>query len=287
MKLIAIDLDGTLLSSNGTISAQNARALKEAQNQGIEVVIATGRSVDDAQQLLQKVDLDCPIIGSNGAEIYYDHQRLFHIPMDPFITKQILEFLDKKQLYFQVYTDQGIYTLPHFIHYLHEEISLLLEENPNFDPFILWKEAEPQTKQYGLSYIDDWEKLLTKEVVIHKLLIFSYYEQRLMEVKENFLDTPDITISSSGKRNMEINHKQANKGFALQKLTDHIGISLKETVVIGDNHNDLSMMHIAGYRIAMGNADPIIQQTCDFITETNNENGVALAINRILLKQIV
>ncbi|TFI48073.1 HAD-IIB family hydrolase, partial [Diaphorobacter sp. DS2] len=117
---------------------------------------------------------------------------------------------------------------------------------------------------------------------IYKLLAFSFEPDFLVSAKEDLLKLEGMAVSSSGDENLELTSVNAQKGIALEAFVKEKGISLLETMAIGDNYNDLSMFKRAGRSVAMGNADDIIKAQCDVVTSANEESGVAKAIWEVL-----
>jgi 5-amino-6-(5-phospho-D-ribitylamino)uracil phosphatase len=118
--------------------------------------------------------------------------------------------------------------------------------------------------------------------VFYKVLIFSLNQERLQEAAAQFAGISGITVTSSHPNNIEINHEQATKGEALVKLAAHYGIVLKDTVVFGDSHNDLSMFAVAGCRVAMGNAASELKEVSDIVTVSHEEDGVAVVLEELI-----
>ncbi|CKH87162.1 hydrolase [Streptococcus pneumoniae] len=122
MKLIAIDLDGTLLSGNKMISTENAKAIRACQEAGHVVAICTGRSIVDIERLLLEADLECPIIAENGALIYKDKKMMKRYPIQNMQALKIVEYLEENGLYYQLYTDKGVYVPEYGVESVRREI---------------------------------------------------------------------------------------------------------------------------------------------------------------------
>ena len=131
--------------------------------------------------------------------------------------------------------------------------------------------------------LDSYEELFEDDdQIIYKLLAFHFDPIVLSNVREELTKLEEVAISASGKENLEITSVHAQKGVALDKFTNARGISLSETMAVGDNYNDVSMFQVAGRAVAMGNAVEDIQRQCHFVTGTNEESGVAQAIRKAL-----
>ncbi|MGI2728163.1 MULTISPECIES: Cof-type HAD-IIB family hydrolase [Bacillus cereus group] len=278
MKLIAIDLDGTLLSKNKMISKENAEAIRKCQEEGHVVAICTGRSSVDIERLLQEVNLQCPIIAENGAVIYKDKTMLKRYAIQNEHALDIVEYLEEKGMYYQLYTDKGVYVPK----YGEENIRKEMEVIRNLDINISEEEVENIAALYlehtAFHSIESCKSIINKELYVHKFLPFSYDQQKLKRLKEKFQHNSELIISASYWHNLEINHCDAQKGNGLYTLAEYFNIPFENTVAIGDGLNDVSMMQKANVSIAMGNAVNELKAMCHYETLTNEEHGVAHAL---------
>ncbi|WP_066072913.1 Cof-type HAD-IIB family hydrolase [Neobacillus soli] len=282
-KCIASDMDGTLLNSTQKISTENKEAILKAQAQGIEFVVATGRSYQEAIYVLAEAGLSCPIICVNGAEVRSEQgEVLSATPISKQMARAAALKLSENDVYYEVYTDKGAYTVD-----MDKAISTLVDIVVSANPEVNVQEvriaAEARLSDGLVHKIDDYEALFANEnYQIYKLLAFSFDADRLAAANRALTEFEELAVSASGHENLEITNKQAQKGIALESFANAKGISLAETMAIGDNYNDVSMFEKAGRSVAMGNANYEIKSLCDHITDTNNENGVAKAILEVL-----
>ncbi|MFE8697782.1 Cof-type HAD-IIB family hydrolase [Cytobacillus sp. FJAT-53684] len=283
IKCIAIDMDGTLLTATQQITAENRAAIRRAQSQGIEVIIATGRSYTEASFVLDAAGLTCPMICANGAEIRSISKEIVaaHSLEKP-IAKQVAFIFEKQSLYFEVYTNKGTYTLDED-KAVSIMVDIFLSANPEADVNKVVKAAEKRVTEGLVHKVESYDLLFhDDEHQIYKLLAFSFEHGILTEAKKGLVKLEGLAISSSGEENLEITSVNAQKGIALEKFVQANGMELKDTMAIGDNYNDLSMFKRAGLSVAMGNADETIKAQCDKVTLTNEESGVAKAIEDVL-----
>jgi Cof subfamily protein (haloacid dehalogenase superfamily) len=283
IKCIATDMDGTLLNSRQKISEENKQAILKAQAQGIEVVVATGRSYQEARFVLKEAELDCPVIGVNGAEVRsIEGEVISTTPIDKHSARMAAEKLTEKDIYFEVYTDKGTFTTD-FQKAVSTLVDIVSSANPEVDREKIAAAAEVRVSEGLVFEIEDYELLFANpDHQIYKLLAFSVDSDRRQAAARSLEELADLAISSSGFDNIEITHKQAQKGIALEQFVKSRGIDLAETMAIGDNYNDVSMLERAGRAVAMGNAGFEIKSLCDVITDTNDENGVGKAILEVL-----
>lgn len=277
IKCIAIDMDGTLLNEEHQITKENVQAVKKAQEAGIEVVIATGRSYPEAITLLRDAGIICSVICVNGAEVRSVKGEItdFH-PLNKEAAKQTLDLLEKNDMYIEFFTSEGIFTCDIERGYSMFRKALLEAEKENMEEHL-------QERVNYIHNVDSFDLIFqNKDHHIYKLLAFSLDLDQIKEAGKQLEKIEEIAVSSSGKENLEINGISAQKGIALEAFTKEKGISLMDTMAIGDNYNDLSMFQRVGRAVAMGNADGTVKGQCHLVTLTNNESGVAKAINDVI-----
>jgi len=283
VKLIAIDLDGTLLNKGKYISKKNIEAIQSAKKNGMEVVIATGRADFDARNLLIDTDINPWIIGTNGATIHEPNGELFHsVPLDKQIAIDMLGLLEDENLYYEAFIDHKICAPKYGQEVLFHEIDQLTGQNVDMDMSLLKLEIEIQFGQSGFTFIESYKKLLEIEKDIYNILAISFNEEKLQRGWTKFSKIPDLTIVKSGNHNFHLQHEQASKGNALKILAQQLNVDLADTAAVGDNYNDLSMLQIAGRSAAMGNADQEIKDLCHEVTLANDKDGVAHFIQSLM-----
>ena len=281
-KLIAIDLDGTLLNEKSEISENNKQALLAAQAQGIEVVIATGRAHFDVQTIFKDTNMKTWIIGANGATIHRPNGELFHhLPMKHEDALESLNWLEQEGFYYEIFSNEAILTPQNGRERLTIEMDRVLSGNPNISVEELEQAINKQFSQTGFSYIDSHKEVSEMGIDIYNILAFSFDEAKLNRGWEQFKDHNDLTIVSSANHNFELEHKNASKGNALAILANKLGIHIADTAAVGDSFNDLSMLTTAGRSAAMGNAPDAIKEAAGEVTLSNHENGVAHFINSL------
>ncbi|WP_084786738.1 Cof-type HAD-IIB family hydrolase [Bacillus tuaregi] len=285
IKLLAIDLDGTLLDKGKYISKRNIAAIQTLKQRGVEVVIATGRANFDAQNIFKDIPFDPWIIGTNGATIHKPSGELFQsIPLEKSLALTMLETLEKEQLYYEAFIEGEICAPEYGRKLLFQEMDRLHSGNPDLDIDLLRLEVEIQFGQSSFQFIPSYQKLQDIDSDIYNILTYSFDDDKLKKGWSQFTDIQDVTIVQSGIHNFHLQHKQASKGNALKLLAEELQINLSECAAVGDNYNDLSMLEIAGLSAAMGNADREIKEACSIVTKSNNEDGVAHFIEAFLLE---
>ncbi|MCP3739526.1 Cof-type HAD-IIB family hydrolase [Rossellomorea sp. BNER] len=283
MKLIAIDLDGTLLSSTGSISQGNIEAIHQVQEQGHVVVISSGRSLHDTMHIILDAGIECPIITGNGAIVFESGKVIRNLFMDEKVIAELVDILQSEGYYFEIYTNKGILILENGRELLNHEIQFLKDQDESFSLEWASGEIDIQYKQNGLHPVRDYGGLTFTSLEVYKLFVLSFNRDRLLKLKETLSERTDLSLTSSGKTKLEIAHPETSKGNALKVMANHLKIPIKETVAIGDNLNDLSMFEVAGMSIAMGNAEDEVKERSTFITRDHNEDGVGYALREYVL----
>ena len=256
-KIIACDLDETLLSDDRSISKENIEAIQKAKELGVKFVPATGRgynTVDGTLKELGLYDLENEyVISYNGGAISENKgSKLLHF--------EGITFEKASELH--VYTKDMVYAYK----FVQEEINYLA--------------GRMEVKEIFDDHIDF---LKGQEIV--KVLYMNTDYGYLKKIEDDLKDiTGDLDVSYSSNRYIEFNHQGVNKGQGLKKLADILGVDIKETIAVGDNFNDLSMIKVAGLGVGVQNTVEDMKKECDVITKaTNNENAVAEVINKYIL----
>lgn len=270
-KLICIDMDGTLLNSNNEVSDSNIKALKKASDLGIHIAITTGRIYASAKYYSNIIGIDAPIITANGASIKDsgDGHIIYTNPLSSDILLGIYEILSNHNLKVNFTTGDTIFTsyeIPETHTYKIMNKIVSDEFKVNFLVFDNIKDG-----------ISKFEGKVLKCFVGEDINLDSLKNAR-KEITEKFGD--ELHIVSSGPNNFEIMQKDSSKGNAAKRLSEKLGINRNEVMCIGDSENDLSMIQFAGLGVAMGNALDLLKSEADYITETNDNSGVAHAIEK-------
>jgi hypothetical protein len=278
IKCIASDMDGTLLNSKQEVSEKNLEAIQKALNSGVEVVIATGRSYEEAMSVLQESGLQLPIICANGAEIRTKEGEVVKAhPLDHKIAKQAAEVLNQVGIYYEIYTSEGTYTVD-YDKGVEIIIDIFTTANPELSRELVEEEAQHRYDKGLIHMVDSYEPILNGEKTIYKLLVFHKDHSFLDEVEEKLKQIDNLEVTSSAFGNLELMNTQAQKGIALAEFVEEKGIALQDTMAVGDNYNDLSMFRVVGRSVAMGNANDDIKERCTHVTLRNDESGVGEAI---------
>lgn len=283
MGFIAIDLDGTLLNHQNEISEENIKAIKYAQEKGIEVVISTGRAYFDVQTICEKAGISTFVIGTNGSTIHSkDGKKVSSITIAKDRVADIVKWLDERNYYYEVFTDKAIYTIKKGREQFQNEINHLKSLDLDEDRKELVEVAERQFDQFGYVLVENYHDILNQEEEFLNILTCSFDKKKLEEAWNQFKEFNELMVVSSADHNIEMTNKNASKGLALEKLAFLMNGSLDQAMAIGDSNNDVSMLQKVRYSVAMGNANDDIKAICTMTTLSNDENGVAHAIYKYM-----
>ena len=285
-KIIAIDLDGTLLNSYGQISEKNRNAFNKAKEHNAEIIIASGRTTDSVRNIANDIGAKSYIICGNGSLIY-DLQKE-EIIYDKFIDKkkalQIIEICEQNSIYYNIYTENMVITKT-----LNNNVLFYYQENA----------SKPDNKKTKINIVQDIYKYVEELENQHILkitisdsnsIIFNGIIRKLRNIKDiDVLDVAHMSrkIIKTGTEETvieyyytEITSKNVDKWYAIEYLMDKLNIQRQEVMAIGDNVNDKMMIENAGCGVAMGNSAPYIKESADIVVSNNNEDGVAEAIEQ-------
>ena len=288
-KLIAIDLDGTLLNSYGEISDENKKAIKMALDKNVEIVLTSGRIINSIKNFANEVSANKYLISGNGALIY-DIQKeevIYDKYMDKSKVLKVIEICEENSIYYSVYTDKsGIITksLNYNILFYHNE-NMNKPDNKKININITQNIYEYVKK----SEIDKFSKI---SICDKDKIIFSSIIKKLRNIKKvDVLDVAHMSrkIIRTGTLNVpveyyytEIINEHVNKWEAIKFLINKLNIKPEEVMTIVDNINDKEMLENAGLGVVMGNSAPYIKKMGNVVVADNNSNGVAEAITKYL-----
>ncbi|ANE46343.1 hydrolase [Paenibacillus swuensis] len=261
-KLITIDIDDTLLNDELQVTDGTKQAMKAAIEQGVVVTLATGRMYDSAQKIAKQINLNVPLITYQGALIknLLDEQVLYerYVPDDA--AAELYDYCEARGYHLQVYINDVVYA----------------------------KEDNQKIKDYcKLSNVPyriepDFRSLLGQPFA--KMLMIDdpeVLDAIALELRPLIGDRTHITKSKA--HYLEFMHKEGTKGHAVTFLANHYGLELSQVIALGDAWNDHEMIEVAGLGVAMGNAIQPLKEVADYITLSNNEDGVKHVIDKFIL----
>ena len=291
-KLVAIDLDGTMLNKYGVITENTKNVIKKVQEKGVEVIIASGRPINSVKNFSKEINSQKYFISGNGA-ITYDIKNdkiLYENILNKNKVLQVIKICEENSIYYNVYTENGI-----------------IAKNLNYNTLYYYKEninksEENKTHINIVENIYDYienrnEKILKIMICDGSKTIFNSIMKKIREITDiEILDVSHMSrkIIKQGTEEIaleyfytEISAKDVYKWNALEKLIELMNITKEEVVTIGDNANDIKMLKNAGLGVAMGESAPYVKECADEVTTSNDNDGVAVILEKMFLDKNV
>ena len=288
-KFVAIDIDGTLLNSNGELSERTILAVKRVIEKGVRVVLTSGRVTNSVEMIAEKVNADKYLICDNGASIYdvAQNKTIWSREIEKSTVLDLIKTCIENDIYYMVFTDKEIIVkdLRHMALAFYKQRHNCKDEATGVTQF----------KYAGIEYIERIEKPIRRIVVCDQdRTIYNSIVKKLTKFNDiELMASPHISnkiIKNSDKTIIlsysyaEILPKNANKWSAIKELISRIGgISESEVMAIGDNFNDVSMIENAGLGVAMNNGATVAKEVARVVAPTNDEDGVATVLERYIV----
>ncbi|MBP2057696.1 Cof subfamily protein (haloacid dehalogenase superfamily) [Lactobacillus colini] len=284
IKLIASDMDGTLLNAQMKISPENVAAIKYAQKKGVEFLVATGRAQKESRQILEDVGLHTGYINLNGAMVFdTDGKLMVNEPIDRGRALKIIEILKDSGCYFEIVSADDVYSDSR-MRRISNVSDLLVDLNKHLTFKKAVSFAGGSDEVLKISFVKDFKSLFDDpNFEVMKFVAFNPAgPSAFREIRRQINSLGNLVATASSSTNLEINNIKAQKGIALIDYAKMRNIDSNEVMAIGDNLNDESMIRMAGVGVAMENAISPIKELASFITKNNNDNGVAHAIRHFI-----
>ena len=285
-KLIAIDLDGTLLNSYGVITENTKKIIKKVEEQGVNIILASGRPIDSIRAIANEIESKKYFIAGNGA-IVYDIEKDEIIYENCLKKQKVLEIIkicEENSIGYSIYTEKEILTtaLKYNVLYYHKE-----------------NLKKPEDKKTKISIIQNMEEYIKNDNTSRYLKITVCDENKIVfdsiiRKLRNLKDIEVLDVSHMARKTIkqgteeiaveyyytEISRKNVDKWNAIEFLAKKLEIESKDIMAIGDNINDKQMIENAGLGVAMGQSTPVITNVANEVTSGNNEEGVAKILQK-------
>ncbi len=284
IKVIATDMDGTLLNNEHAVSERTIEVIKRACDKGFRFMVVTGRNFVSAWQELKDTGLVCDYILSSGAEIRNpagESILKISIPLEDcaFVNEVMRKhsiggmFCTEEKNYMVGTWEEVDRGILYFIHFFHSNLSMEeLKKTKLYDQ--MWEKTKA---------VSSFEELIKEQKELNKIFLTDTDYEKLGRIKKELEKNKDIAVTSSFINNVEITNIKAQKGPILKEYIESLGYRMDEVMVLGDSLNDYSMMCMDfGATIAMANADEEIKAVAKYITRSNEEDGVAYAVEEMM-----
>lgn len=273
IKMVALDLDGTTFNSAGDLSEVNAKALEEAADAGIHIVVASGRSYASLPDQIKSVRGIEFAITSNGAHVnrMQTGEQIYSDFLDPEAVREVARLKEVTGAYIEVFIDGRAYVDQAY----YDEVKEHGCDYRNAE-YVLWsRRPVPDVTALMLEHSSEIENVN----FIYETL------DKLEDARPLVSAIPDATITSSFPNNLEVGGPHTSKKSALTWLLAELGLEPDELMCCGDAPNDIAMIELAGIGVAVGNAWGGLKDHADYITGSNDDDGVAMAINKFVLNK--
>ncbi|KXG78008.1 Cof-type HAD-IIB family hydrolase [Thermotalea metallivorans] len=292
-KLLAVDMDGTLLDHKQEISEENKRAIQRAMEKGVKIVISSGRAITGIERYIEELGLlgeeDYSVTCSGACVINNAQTKILeekYISYDEF--QYVFEVARKYNIYLNIYTENRI--LVHWDNY-----STRIDSAANRLPMEIvdFHNLDKDVKIMKMTLINEDASIKEELLSVYPNIPVSdidlptrdKFDKRLFADAKKFLGafSEKFTLLKTTPYHIEVLSKETNKGAGVQRVADIFDIKPEEIICIGDSGNDRHMIEYAGLGIAMGNASPELKKAADYVTLSNQENGVAHVIEKFIL----
>lgn len=276
IKLVALDLDGTLFDNSSRISERNLTAIRSITDKGIHVVISTGRPFEGIPfDQIKDTGINYAIT-ANGSGIYEisTGKCLYENAMDEELVTPILNFLLTRDIHMDAFIGGKGYTPVQCV-----ETAQKLTVPSSIKNYII----TTRTRLDNILQFIHENQLKVQKMTLN---FYPAADGTLIDretVRKFLVSNPSITTVCGGYNNLEFTRADANKGVGLRKLAEILGVNPDATMAIGDTENDLAIIEAAGIGVAMGNATDAVKARADYVTTTNTKDGVAAAIEHFIL----
>ena len=276
IKLVALDLDGTLFDNSSRISERNLTAIRSITDKGIHVVISTGRPFEGIPfDQIKGTGINYAIT-ANGSGIYEisTGKCLYENAMDEELVTPILNFLLTRDIHMDAFIGGKGYTPVQCV-----ETAQKLTVPSSIKNYII----TTRTRLDNILQFIHENQLKVQKMTLN---FYPAVDGTLIDretVRKFLVSNPSITTVCGGYNNLEFTRADANKGVGLRKLAEILGVNPDATMAIGDTENDLAIIEAAGIGVAMGNATDAVKAKADYVTTSNTEDGVAAAIEHFIL----
>lgn len=263
IKMIATDIDGTILKHNFQFNPEVKECIKKLTCDGIHVVLVTGRMYTTITPIANQLGLETPIIAYQGGLVRHGQETLYERTLDEIRAREILDWARKNDVHINLYMDDKLY---------------VEKEDETIKRYTDERNAE--------FYVQPFENLILDK--INKMLIIKFDDENKIDMWKSYLENKyeDVHFVKSMPYFCEVCNPEATKYHAVTFLKEHWGLEQDEILCIGDQNNDIDLLRAGGIKVAMGNATDELKATADYVTDTVNNNGFVKAVERFVYDQV-
>lgn len=259
IKLIATDIDGTILKYNYEFNQEVKDCIKSLTKMGIKVVLVTGRMHEATKHIAEELELDTPLVSYQGGLVKHNGETLYERHLDPKVTKEIINWAKKNDIHINLYLDDELYV-----------------EN---DSQTIRRYIKQGISRFNIMSFDE-----VKLEKINKMLLVDFEDENKVTMWKEYLETKyqDVHFIKSTPYFCEICHTEATKACAVNFLKEYWELETDEVMSIGDQNNDIDLLAAGGIKVAMGNASEELKAVANYVTDTVNNNGFVKAVEKFI-----
>ena len=260
IKLIVTDIDGTILKSDFTFNKKVIDCIKKLSNNGVKVVLISGRMNESILSIHKQLELDTPIVSFQGGLVKLGDKILYQRCLDNEIGREVINWAKSKNIHINLYMDDVLYS--------------------EVDDETIRRYTNERNVRFICKNFDEIE--LNN---INKILLIDFKNHKKIKNAEEYLSKkyPHLHICRSMDAFCEVCNGQASKGDAVEFLKKYYNLDTSEILSIGDHNNDIPLLHAGGIKVAMGNGTPEIKKIADYVTDTVDNDGFVKAVERFVL----
>lgn len=263
IKLIATDIDGTILKHNFEFNQGVKDCIKKLTKDGIKVVLVTGRMHVATDFIAEELGLDTPIVSYQGGLVKHENETLYEKNLDPKRAKEIIHWAKKNDVHLNLYMNDQLYV---------EQDDAIIRR---------------YTGERGAGFlVESFDEIKLER--INKILAIDFEDENKVNMWRDYLQNKfdDIDVVKSMPYFCEVSHPEATKYHAVKFLSDYMGIAQDEVLAIGDQDNDINLLKAGGIKVAMGNATDALKSVADYVTDTVKNDGFVKAIEKFIYNEI-
>ena len=269
-RLVALDLDGTLLDSALQVRQRTLEALQRIREQGIQAMIVTGRHHTAARAYWHQLNLELPAICCNGTYVYdfSNNKPLAGDPLTRDEARRLLAVVREHPVHAMIYVDEAMTYEAH---------------GPHMAGMLCWSATLPEPLRPRVEPVDSFDRLIDEASVLWKFLIASEDSAALEHFETVIRSCPELSCVRSAGNRLDISRAGVSKGRRLAEFIAQQGIQPHEVIAFGDQNNDKEMLELAGLGVAMGNSRQEVRDCADWVTGSNDSDGIADVLHRFVL----
>ncbi|MCD4711692.1 MAG: Cof-type HAD-IIB family hydrolase [Clostridiales bacterium] len=267
-KLIVSDIDGTLLRNDKSISDVTKNKVLDLIEEGHLFAIATGRMHGAGRIITQTLDYDGYLISCNGAVVKHlkTGELIQAIELNKEIAKNVVEICKKHDAYFHLYDIEDIYAEKH------EHLAKKYSDE---------MEKLPEAFKFGVHFVNDVLEIIDK-VPVYKIGLYSEKPEVFTQVMFEINQLKGVETCKSLTTSFDVMASGVTKATGIEAIRSHFGIPIEDVIALGDNENDMDMIGYAGVGVAMENATPELKAIANFVTKSNEDDGLVYALDQFV-----